>query len=57
MQEQEVNQMSASFLAIVFWPILMRPPLADLADLSKQIGWHLMISRIIENPDISCDPS
>ena len=49
--------MNASNLAIVFWPTLMRPPIADLADLSKQIDWQLMMTRIIDNPSTSCDPS
>jgi len=57
MQQQEVNKMNSSNLAIVFWPTLMRPPIADLADLSKQIDWQLMMTRIIDNPNISCDPS
>jgi len=57
MEEREVNKMNASNLAIVFWPTLMRPPIADLADLSKQIDWQLMMTRIIENPNISIDTS
>ena len=50
-QKQEVNKMTASNLAIVFWPTLMRPPLIDLADPSKQMGWQLAMTRIIEHPD------
>lgn len=48
---QEINKMNASNLAIVFWPTLIRPPLKDLADPSKQLGWQLVMSRIIEHPD------
>jgi len=48
---QEVNKMSASNLAIVFWPTLMRPPLLDLTDPSKQLGWQLAMTLIIEHPD------
>ena len=48
---QEVNKMNASNLAIVFWPTLIRPPLMDLADASKQMGWQLIMTRIIEHPD------
>ena len=47
----EVNRMTASNLAIVFWPTLMRPPLMDLADPSKQMGWQLAMTRLIERPD------
>lgn len=48
---QEVNKMNASNLAIVFWPTLIRPPLMDLADSGKQMGWQLVMTRIIEHPD------
>ena len=51
-QLQDVNKMSSSNLAIVFWPTLMRPPLSDLADPSKQLCWQLMMARLIEHPDI-----
>lgn len=47
----EVNKMNASNLAIVFWPTLIRPPLMDLADPSKQLGWQLVMTRIIEHPE------
>lgn len=50
-QNQEKNKMNASNLAIVFWPTLIRPPLMDLADPSKQMGWQLIMTRIIEHPD------
>ena len=50
-KNQEVNKMNASNLSIVFWPTLMRPPLMDLADSTKQIGWQLSMARIIEDPD------
>jgi len=50
-EHQEINKMSASNLAIVFWPTLMRPPLLDLADPSKQLGWQLAMTLIIEHPD------
>ena len=50
-QQHEYNKMTASNLAIVFWPTLMRPPLVDLADPSKQMGWQLVMSRLIEFPD------
>ena len=48
---QEVNKMNASNLAIVFWPTLIRPPLMDLADSGKQMGWQLVMTNIIEHPD------
>ncbi len=50
-QYSEENRMSASNLAIVFWPTLMRPPLVDLADPSKQLGWQLVMTRLIDHPD------
>ena len=50
-KEEAYNKMSASNLAIVFWPTLMRPPLVDLADKSKQLGWQLSMARMIEHPD------
>lgn len=50
-QNQDINKMTASNLAIVFWPTLMRPPLIDLADSSKQLGWQLIMTRVIEHPD------
>lgn len=50
-QHGEVNRMTASNLAIVFWPTLMRPPLVDLADPSKQLGWQLVMTRLIEHPE------
>ena len=50
-KEEAYNKMSASNLAIVFWPTLMRPPLMDLADKSKQLGWQLSMARMIEHPD------
>ena len=49
---RDVNKMSSSNLAIVFWPTLMRPPLTDLADPSKQLAWQLMMARLIEHPAI-----
>ena len=48
---QKENRMTASNLAIVFWPTLMRPPLMDLANPSKQMGWQLAMTRLIEQPD------
>ena len=54
-QEQGVNKMTPSNLSIVFWPTLMRPPLMDLADPSKQLGWQLIMTRIIETPDFVPD--
>ena len=51
-KHNEVNKMTASNLAIVFWPTLMRPPLADLADPGKQLGFQLIMSKIIEDPDL-----
>ena len=45
------NKMTASNLAIVFWPTLMRPPLVDLADCEKQLGFQLTMAKMIENPD------
>lgn len=48
---QETNKMNASNLAIVFWPTLVRPPLMDLADAGKQMGWQLVMTRVIEHPD------
>lgn len=45
------NKMNASNLAIVFWPTLLRPPMLDLADPSKQMGWQLAMMRIIEHPE------
>ncbi len=50
-EECERNRMTASNLAIVFWPTLMRPPLVDLADPSKQLGWQLVMTRLIEHPN------
>lgn len=50
-KEQEVNKMTPSNLSIVFWPTLMRPPLMDLADPSKQLGWQLIMTRMIDMPD------
>ncbi len=55
----EHNRMTATKLAIVFWPILMRPPLVDLADLAdsrkrwgwQQLSWQLVMTRLIERPD------
>lgn len=52
---QETNKMSASNLSIVFWPTLMRPPLKDLADPGKQLGFQLTMAKIIENPDFVPD--
>lgn len=52
---QDDNKMSASNLAIVFWPTLMRPPLTDLADPSKQMGWQLAMTQLIEHPDFVPD--
>ena len=49
--QQDINKMTASNLAIVFWPTLIRPPLMDLADPGKQMGWQLVMTRIIEHPD------
>ena len=49
---KDINKMNASNLAIVFWPTLMRPPLMDLADPSKQMGWQLVMTRMIENPQL-----
>ncbi len=49
---QDTNKMNASNLAIVFWPTLIRPPLMDLADPGKQLGWQLVMTRIIEHPDL-----
>jgi hypothetical protein len=43
--------MNASNLSIVFWPTLMRPPLADLADPGKQLGFQLSMAKMIESPD------
>ena len=48
----EVNKMNASNLSIVFWPTLMRPPILDLADPGKQLGWQISMAKMIENPDI-----
>lgn len=50
-QHADRNKMNASNLAIVFWPTLMRPPILDLADPSKQMGWQLAMMRIIEHPE------
>ena len=50
-EEHEVNKMTPSNLSIVFWPTLMRPPLMDLADPSKQLGWQLIMTRMIQCPD------
>ena len=50
-EEHEVNKMTPSNLSIVFWPTLMRPPLTDLADSTKRLGWQLIMTRIIERPD------
>lgn len=47
----DVNKMTASNLSIVFWPTLMRPPLMDLANPEKQLGFQLTMSKLIENPD------
>ena len=49
-EHQEVNKMSASNLAIVFWPTLA-PPLLDLADPSKQLEWQLAMTLIKQHPD------
>ena len=49
---QEINKMNASNLSIVFWPTLMRPPIMDLADPTKQLGWQIAMAKMIENPDI-----
>lgn len=49
---QEINKMTSSNLAIVFWPTLMRPPLTDLADPGKQMCWQLMMAQLIEHPGI-----
>ena len=49
--KQEANKMNASNLAIVFWPTLIRPPLMDLADSGKQMGWQLVMTNLIEHPD------
>jgi hypothetical protein len=49
--QQDINKMTASNLAIVFWPTLIRPPLMDLADSGKQLGWQLVMTRIIEHPN------
>ncbi len=54
-QNHELNKMNASNLSIVFWPTLMRPPLMDMADPTKQLGWQLAMSKLIEYPD--CIPS
>lgn len=50
-QNHEVNKMNASNLSIVFWPTLMRPPLMDMADPTKQLGWQLSMAKMIEHPD------
>jgi hypothetical protein len=50
-QHHTVNKMNASNLSIVFWPTLMRPPLADLADPGKQLGFQLSMAKMIESPD------
>lgn len=47
-----INKMTASNLSIVFWPTLMRPPLADLADPGKQLGFQLTMAKLIEDPDL-----
>ena len=52
---EEFNKMTASNLAIVFWPTLMRPPLLDLADPSKQLGWQMAMTQIIEHPEFVPD--
>ncbi len=49
--QHDGNKMNASNLAIVFWPTLMRPPLSDLADPSKQLGWQLVMTMMIEHPE------
>ena len=54
-QLHEFNKMTPSNLSIVFWPTLLRPPLQDLADPSKQLGWQLLMTRIIERPDFVPD--
>ena len=51
-QHREVNKMTSTNLAIVFWPTSVRPPLADLADPNKQLCWQLMMALLIEHPDI-----
>ena len=48
----DANKMTSSNLAIVFWPTLMRPPLAELANRGKQLCWQLTMARLIEHPDI-----
>ena len=51
-QLRDINKMSSSNLAIVFWPTLLRPPLSDLANPSKQLCWQLVMARLIEHPDV-----
>lgn len=53
--EHDVNKMTPSNLSIVFWPTLIRPPLTDLADPTKRLGWQLIMTRIIERPDFVPD--
>ena len=54
-QNHEENKMNASNLSIVFWPTLMRPPIMDMADPTKQLGWQLAMAKMIEFPD--CIPT
>lgn len=48
--------MSSSNLAIVFWPTLMRPPIADLANPSQQLKWQKVMTTLIDKPEIIPDP-
>lgn len=55
-KSHEINKMTSSNLSIVFWPTLMRPPILDMADPTKQLGWQLAMAKMIENPNSVPEP-
>jgi glucocorticoid receptor DNA-binding factor 1 len=55
-KNSELNKMTASNLAIVFWPTLMRPPIMDLANPTKQLDWQKVMTTMIDRPGCIPDP-
>ena len=55
-ENSEMNKMTASNLAIVFWPTLMRPPILDLANPTRQLEWQKIMTTMIERPGCIPDP-